>query len=381
MIHHLSQYMHRIAAGCITATRITATICACVLALYGAPTALASDATPQTGAIAAPTQVPHIALLLPVNSKIFGRHATALRDGFRAAAKAQSRTPIPVREYAVSENVANVLEGYRAAVAAGAQVIVGPLTRDAVTALAFGEPVPVPTLALNVPDNTGRNPGNLYLLSLQIETEARQVAQIAWRDGRRTAVTLNGGSPVERRMQAAFAGEFMRLGGRVATDVAYAPDPDKLKAITRSGSAADMYFLALGYTEARIVRSFLGATPIYATSGVHAGDQGPLAGFDLAGVNFVDMPWLLEPNHAAVMVYARSKPLASMDLERFYALGIDAWRIAQLLLSGAREIRLDGVTGQLTLGADGHIERELVAGRYSEGRPLATDPAPREPAR
>lgn len=337
---------------------------------------MASDATPQTT-----TQVPHVALLLPVNSKIYGRHATTLRDGFRAAAKTQGRTPIPVREYAVSENVANVLEGYRAAVAAGAQVIVGPLTRDAVTALAFGEPVPVPTLALNVPDNTGRNPGNLYLLSLQIETEARQVAQIAWRDGRRNAVTISGSSPLERRMQAAFVGEFMRLGGGVAADVAYAPDPGKLKAIARSGSTADMYFLALGYTEARIVRSYLAATPVYATSSAHAGDQGPLAGFDLAGVNFIDMPWLLEPNHAAVMVYARPKSLGTMALERFYALGIDAWRIAQLLLTGVRDIRLDGVTGQLRLGADGDIERELVAGRYSEGRPQAMDPAPSEPAR
>lgn len=372
MICHL--FIQRIAAA-----RITATLCTCLLALYGAAAALASDAMPQ-GAVAATTQVPHIALLLPVNSKIFGRHATALRDGFQAAAKIQGKTPVPVREYAVTENVASVLEGYRTAVAAGAQVIVGPLTRDAVTALAFGEPVPVPTLALNVPDSTGRNPGNLYMLSLQIETEARQAARIAWRDGRRIAVSINGGSPVERRMQAAFSGEFMRLGGRVAADVAYVPEPEKLRAIARSGNAADMYFLALGYSEARTVRAYLGATPVYATSSVYAGDQGPLAGFDLAGVNFVDMPWLLEPNHPAVMIYARPKP-GAIDLERFYALGIDAWRIAQLLLGGAREIRLDGVTGQLTLGADGYIERELVSGRYSEGRPQAADPASREPAR
>src|SRR5690606_31538869 len=147
-------------------------------ALYGAHAALASDATPQTGAVAATAQVPHIALLLPMSSKIFGRHATALRDGFRAAAKTQSRTPIPVIEYAVSENVTSVLAGSRTAVAAGEQVIVGPVARDAVTALAVGEPVPVPRLALHVPERTGRNPGNLHLLSLQIETEARQVARI-----------------------------------------------------------------------------------------------------------------------------------------------------------------------------------------------------------
>lgn len=341
---------------------------------------MASEAGPQPAPVAATSQVPHIALLLPVNSKIFGRHAAALRDGFLAAAKAGTRTLLPVREYAVTEAVANVLEGYRTAVAAGAQVIVGPLTRDAVTALAFGEPVPVPTLALNAPDNVGRVPGNLYMLSLQIETEARQVAQLAWNDGRRNAITISGGSPVQRRMQAAFADEFSRLGGRVVADVAYTPDPGRLKSLVRGSSGADMYFLAQSYADARTTRTYLGATPVYATSSVHAGDQGPLAGFDLAGVNFVDMPWLLEPNHAAVMIYPRPK-LGSMDLERLYALGIDAWRVAQQLLGGARDIRLDGVTGRLTLGVDGHIERELVAGRFIDGRPQAADPALREPAR
>ena len=61
-----------------------------------------------------------------------------------------------------------------------------------------------------------------------------------------------------------------------------------------------------------------------------------------------------------------------------HALGIDAWRIAQLLLAGARDIRLDGVTGQLSLGPDGRIQRELPAGRYVDGRPRLAEPAKRE---
>ena len=377
MIHYSPQ---RIAA--LALARMRSCLLCCLLhgLLYGAPAALASDAAPQPGAAAATSQVPHIALLLPVNSKIFGRHAAALRDGFLAAAKAANRSLLPVREYAVTENVSNVLEGYRTAAAAGAQVIVGPLTRDAVTALAFGEPVPVPTLALNVPDNVGRVPGNLYMLSLQIESEARQVAQIAWRDGRRNAVTISGGTPVQRRMQAAFTDEFLKQGGKVA-DAAYAADPEKLKSIARGSGAADMYFLALAYAEARTVRPYLGAIPVYATSTVHAGDQGPLAGFDLANVTFVDMPWLLMPAHTAVMAYPRPKLRGAVDLERLYALGIDAWRVAQLLLGGARDIRLDGVTGQLSLGPDGLIERELISGSYIDGKPQPMDPARREPAR
>lgn len=362
-------------------------------------------------------QTPHIALLLPTSSKLFGRHAAALRDGFQAAAKAQGQQLLAIREYAVSEDVGNVLEGYRTAVNGGAQVVVGPLTRDAVTALAFGEPVPVPTLALNVADNVGRIPGNLYMLSLQVETEARQVARLAWREGRRNAVIISGSGSVQFRTQAAFTAEFSMLGGKV-TEVAYSAESEKLNLIGRSSitltefekpnpsprssssnsnskssdkpepglltiasSSEDMYFLALNYTEARTARAYLGAAPIYATSSVHVGDPDPLAGFDLAGVTFVDMPWLLEPNHAAVMIYPRPQLQGAIDLERLYALGIDAWRITQLLLAGARNIRLDGVTGTLTLGPDGQFERRLVAARYIDGRPQVTGRGERESAR
>lgn len=340
---------------------------------------MASEAAARPAASGAP--VPHIALLLPLKSKTFARHAAALRDGFQAAAKVQGRTPLPVREYAVAEAVGEVLAGYRAAVAAGAQVVVGPLTRDAVTALAFGEPVPVPTLALNAPDSVGRLPGLLFSLNLQIEAEARALARLALRDGRRSAVTLGGTSPVLRRMQAAFSSEFLQRGGTIKAEITYAADPEKLQAVTRAVADADMLFLALDFSEARAARTYAGSTPAYATSGVHVGDAGPLAGFDLAGVSFVDMPWLLDPNHAAVMIYPRPAPRLAYDLERLYALGIDAWRIAQVLLAGERAVRLDGVTGQLTLGADGQFERDLPAGRYLDGRPQMVEPAAREPAR
>jgi len=337
---------------------------------------MASDSP--SAPIAGIAQTPHIALLLPTGSKIYGKHAAALRDGFLAA-KQRDRQILPVREYAVSEAVGNVLEGYRTAVAVGAQVVVGPLTRDAVSALALGEPVPVPTLALNVPDNTGRSPANLYMLSLQVETEAQQIARLAWQESRRNAVIVTGGGAVQRRMKSAFSEEFTRLGGKILSEPAFSTDPVRLQSLANSN--ADMYFLALDYNEARTARAYLGATPIYATSSVHAGNTGPLARYDLADVTFVDMPWLLEPNHAAVMIYPRGTTYATVDLERLYALGIDAWRVAQLLLAGARDIRLDGVTGQLSLAADGRFQRELSAGRYVEGHPKRVAPAKREPPR
>ncbi len=361
-----SRLLHRIAARSFV-------LAALAPVLYGAPAALASEAE---AAPAPAAQTPHIALLLPTRSKVFSRHAHALREGFLAAAKAQGKSMLPVREYPVNEDVSDALVNYRAAVSAGAKVIVGPLTRDAVTALAFGEPVPVPTLALNIPDQTGRAPENLYMLGLQVESEARQAAQLAYRDNRRNALIIAGANAIQRRMQSAFSAEFSRLGGAILAE-AIPPDPARLKSAMRP--EADMVFLALNHDEARTIRAYLGAIAAYATSSIYAGERGPLAAFDLANVTFVDMPWLLEPDHPAVMSYPRPEPGAA-EFERLYALGIDAWRIAQLLLD-SRSLKLDGVSGELTLGPGGIIDRALRAGRFIDGKARLAEPGAREPAR
>ena len=71
----------------------------------------------------------------------------------------------------------------------------------------------------------------------------------------------------------------------------------------------------------------------------------------LNGVRFVDMPWLLQADHPAVMVYPRLQAGDDVEFERLYALGIDAFRLGLELLKGTREPALDGVTGQISLTA------------------------------
>jgi outer membrane PBP1 activator LpoA protein len=68
------------------------------------------------------------------------------------------------------------------------------------------------------------------------------------------------------------------------------------------------------------------------------------------------------------MVYARSATRDSEDLERLRALGIDAFRVAQELLAGKRELDIDGVTGRLSLAADGQVRRTLPVARIAGGQ-------------
>lgn len=313
--------------------------------------------------------IPHIALLLPLNSATFGQHAEAVKNGVLAAAKVQGRTALPLRVYSADDDPRHVAEAYRKALAAGARVVIGPLTRNGVTTIADG-PVPVPTVALNVPEPGARPPVNLYLLSLHVEAEARQLARFAYEEGRRKALTVKAETPLMRRMHQAFVEEFSRLGGAHIAEYAFTSDPTGLARLKQAAGlgVADMAFLALDFARARLARPYLDPLALYATSQVHPGSTGPLAGFDLAGVRFLDMPWLLQPDHPAVMVYPRSGYRDAIDLERFYALGIDAFRIAQELASGKTDVSLDGVTGRIVLGRDQQFARGLTAAQFSQGK-------------
>jgi outer membrane PBP1 activator LpoA protein len=350
--------------------------------LYGAAAASASEAMPAARAAAEPgapqgeplePAVPHVALLMPARSSGLAKAAEAVTLGFTAAAKTDAAPTLPIRVYGVAGSPESAILEYRRAVANGARLVIGPLTRDAVTALASRGRITVPTLALNVPDGDYPLPPRLYVLSLHVEAEAAQVAQLAIADGRQRALTVAAGTPLLRRVHQAFVEAFRRLGGRIVEEYAYDADPTALATLRKAlrASGADMAFLALDYAEARLVRPYLGALPAYATSQIHPGQAAPPAGHDLGGVRFLDMPWLLQPDHAAVMLYPRSQFGQDADLERLYALGIDACRIGAALLKGDAVAALDGVTGQLRLEPDHRYARMLTGAEFSEGRLLS----------
>ena len=79
------------------------------------------------------------------------------------------------------------------------------------------------------------------------------------------------------------------------------------------------------------------------------------------------MPWLLQPDHPAVMIYPR-QDYRDPDLDRFYALGIDAFRVTQEMLSGKPVTTLDGVIGRLTLRRRPPVPRALTAAQFSDGK-------------
>jgi outer membrane PBP1 activator LpoA protein len=101
---------------------------------------------------------------------------------------------------------------------------------------------------------------------------------------------------------------------------------------------------------------------------VFVGNANKLNNFDLNDIHFVDMPWLLEPDHPAVMIYPRAATPLDPEMDRLYALGIDAYRLVYLLLSNS-PLPLDGVTGSINMDRQQFV-REPIPAFFKQGMGL-----------
>jgi outer membrane PBP1 activator LpoA protein len=291
--------------------------------------------------------IPHIALLLPLRSPIFGPSASSVERGFMAAAR-QDGQVLPIQAYDNFDENNSVVSVYRQAVSNGALAVVGPITRNGVTALAESRNTPVPTLSLNVVDTAPVQ--NLYYFGMAIESEARQIARLARRQGLHQAIIITTGEQLSKRLQSAFEYEWNASGGTILREIEFGDNTSIFADITEIPGT--MIFIATDARKARLIRPYLSnRLPDYATSRVFLGNSDTLLNYDLNGIRFVDMPWLLQPDHPAVMIYPRSNPPLSADNERLYALGIDAYRLIRLMLFNRLDVSLplDGVSGQINL--------------------------------
>jgi uncharacterized protein len=348
---------------------------------------VASPAAVQTFGVDTPVAAAHkgapvrIALLLPLRSEGLGNAAQALRAGFMAAFE-RDRDGLAVDLVETGDGAQEILDAYAAAVDRD-DIVVGPLSRSAVTAVASSPMVGKPTIALNHPEQRGGGadialPQRMLVMGLSIEDEARQVARWAASEQPGASALVAGGtSSWQRRVAAAFAEQWRQLGWHAQVLELEAPDGvinlaslANLKATTDTDHPA-LLFAALDAAQLRQVRVALGnALPVYGTSSINPGrsrlDATGAAVGELDGIHLVDLPWELESDHPAVMTYPRrAAGEHGMDMDRLYALGIDAFRVArELALRRSGTFVLDGVTGHLTIGfgrGPAHFERRESA--------------------
>ncbi len=359
--------------------------------------------------------VPLVALLVPLSGRqqLLG---TAIRDGFIAAhleASGSERFDTLI----IDEARISAVDAHRQALEAGAQVLVGPLLKESVQAIAplAGQlPGQMPVLALNNLSDTDRGSGALWQFGLAPEDEARQVAGRAIALGQHRAIVLIPASEWGQRLLAAFSDEFMALGGVLVETRTYLPgspdysapirgllqtvepNPEKPDTTTIPGEKpslaprrrqdVDLIFVGTNSSNGRQLVPQLkffggGDLPTYSTSAVwEDGDTGVR---DLNGVIFPDSPWVITPDSRAVLIkngVVRYWGREALGASRLVALGYDAYRLLPHILGQPspgpfRAGEIPGNTGMLYADSAGRIHRRLEFAEIRNGKPAALPPA------
>jgi outer membrane PBP1 activator LpoA protein len=289
----------------------------------------------------------------------------AVRAGFMAA-HAQQPDNFVINAIDTSDAPQDVLAGYQQAVQDN-DIVVGPLTRSGAVAIVQEHAVVKPTIALTQLSAVGEAeiaaPSNLLPIGLSIEDEARQVADWTAKHGA-TAFVVSTSTAWQRRAAGAFAMQWRSHG--LEADLLQLSltdgylDANALLQLKKrlQNEKPSLLFVALDAAQAEQLRNAIGnEVEIVGTSQLNPltlegwASAPPLNSMN--GARLVDIPWQLQPDHVAVMAYPRQPQTGDQprnaDLERLYALGIDAYRVARNVAAHETDFRLDGVTGNLNV--------------------------------
>lgn len=352
----------------------------------------------------------HIALLLPLT----GNHsssAQAIRDGFIASLALAHNNGAMAPRVEVIDTLEdrNISGAYNEAIQNGADLIIGPLTKQGVEDISKISSKNVPILALNRTDRA--RSGNIFQFGLAPEDEARQAADKAWQDGHVTALVITENTRWGNRVTEAFLERWENLGGQVVSVTEYSRDrplssriksalridssESRAKQLSSSLSAPleydarrrqdiDMVFMAAHPTEARQIPPLLAFyfaqnVPVYGTSSIYSGQLNPGADKDLNGVTFCDIPWNIDMRPTDIQ---HTQPISvlwpdpSEKDARLYALGVDAYQLISVLprLEAIPQFSFNGATGKLSLNNENQVVRTLRCTQFKNGEPKRLSP-------
>ncbi len=346
----------------------------------------------------------HIAVLLPLSGQ-YASAAAAIRNGLMSAYYLHPDTSLrpKITFLDTSNNAAAIWNYYRKAVELGADFIIGPFLKTAVNHLSQSSQLDVPTLTLNYAQNTEKLTNNMFQFGLLPEDEARQAADMAFRQGHHQAVSLVPEGQWGERLAQAFEQRFTELGGRIVNAQTYTPSKNdfkrpiqKLLNIDQSYARkrqlqrllntqlkftpyrrqdVDMIFMAATARDARQLKPqfkfhYAGDLPVYATSHVFSGQIKKTIDRDLNDLYYTDMPWMLAPDTTLKTTFKTYWP-EQQRLSRFYALGFDTYNLIPYLgqLKAKPYERFSGQTGDIYIDATQRLHRELLWAQFQRSKP------------
>ncbi|MCO6523638.1 MAG: penicillin-binding protein activator [Candidatus Schmidhempelia sp.] len=352
----------------------------------------------------------NVALLLPLTgaSKIFGE---AIRAGYMDATNFypdEKRQNIQVFD-TTADSLQSIL--YQAK-QQGAQLIVGPLLKNDVVNLTRLNPQ-LPVLALNkIHDQhltMSPSNNNVCYFALSPEEEASDAAKHIMKQNKHVPLIITTDNNIGRRVAKAFASSWyttatgpvyvqyftsaaqlkqkmntgigLKVEGQLlktnlinSVDDTFMPNSN-IDAIYIFATQEELDFikpmLEMKTTESKLKdnsESNVDVPPLYTSSRSHSANTTVDYRLEMEGMQFSDIPLLM--NHDTIYSQLPSNIQQDYSLARLYAMGMDAWRLANhfdKLLTQQNPVLDDGLTGKIVVNSDCEIQRQLVWSVYQRG--------------
>ncbi|OAJ92165.1 penicillin-binding protein activator [Vibrio bivalvicida] len=346
------------------------------------------------------TKPVNTALLLPLSGK-FAKQAQLIRDGFILEMMNDSERDESATLTVIDTNAASLEELESVLVEKQIDSVVGPLLKSNIEKLQQAQANfvnPLPTLALNIPDEIQAGNSTCYL-ALSPEQEVAQAAKHLAQQGYQYPLILAPQGRLGSRVVEAFDKEWQKHSD---TKVAINLFGDKrqlqrdinkvfglqgsqqhiaqmdslldipLESQPRSRRDIDAVYIVANGSELTLIKPFIevainpDTTPpkLYSNSRSNSGRQ---QYEDLSGVIYSDIPLLIQPDAALKAQMEQLWPKDSNAEKRLQALGMDAYRLMEHLpqMKVVHDYTISGSTGVLSINDDCIVQREISWAEHS----------------
>ncbi|MFB2863715.1 penicillin-binding protein activator [Aeromonas sp. MdU4] len=337
----------------------------------------------------ASASVQQIAVLLPLSGNLEPQGA-AIRNGMLMSYK-ENQGQFTLNFYDTQSKP--TIDLYKQAIQEGADMIIGPLLKDRVEELLKANPT-VPVLALNELDKPIVN-DTTYYFSLSAAADAAQAAQYLYAQGYRKPLLIAAqgriGYSSIKAFEQAWAtvsqdkpvvttfGARNEVQGMVKNALSGRSTAKAGQVVQLSDAAPrsiDVVYIVANPLETRMIKPYvdvsvepMGSLPIF--TGPRGYDSAATeVTSELNGMHIADMPLLLGGYEKQREQVALLWPQTQGDLLRLFAMGYDAVALAENLqqMRKVGGMQQAGMSGQLSVDAQGNIVRMLSWGTYQNGK-------------
>lgn len=282
----------------------------------------------------------------------------------------------------------------------GFNLIVGPLLKSDVQVITqMGAPVSV--LALNELDANQLQPRpNLCYFSLSPEDEAQNAAAYMKAEGKQMPLVLVPANAFGDRIAKAFAQGWQEKGGGTVLMQTFGSIPSLKESINHgagirmtgtpvntgaqsidsqyvdSAGAIDGVYIVATRDELTLIKPMIemaissrSRPALYTSSRSNQAGSGADYRFEMDGVKFSEIPLLAGANNN-LRKQAQQKLNNDYSLFRLYAMGIDAWSLANNYdkLQQSGQFRINGASGTLSTTPNCVVFRELPWLQFKQGK-------------